>query len=325
MDGARASMDFSDLVKQTLEKQRAEWLAYYRIQRSVIGPSIQTEGALVLDTSRWSQKTFKKAVEWTTSNPTDLARLVWASLKIFLERLGTLFGVRFISHEDTAGRQFIAIYEGNEDLCARARAAAAMGAGRLMQAVPSPDGYLFKWTILINADAELAFFQKPAERDRALNYLGVRTAGMLELLRENGELTNYHRNLLVDHVTKQYRVDREGALNLIEGQALNEKALPEEEQKIYTKCKEERALHADIVGHMESSLARARQAGLELPIEFQRALLVDPIYSKVLRSVARIGRDEYDLTFASELAVAPRAPISTQLPGSEPASDLPFV
>src|SRR5260370_15190090 len=108
MNSATASMDFTSLVEDTLQKHRNEWLAHYRLQRGLIGAALPFKEDAALDSARWSAKTFKKAVEWATFNPMDLARLVWWSLRSFLQRVGTFFGVRLIAADDSSGQKYVA-------------------------------------------------------------------------------------------------------------------------------------------------------------------------------------------------------------------------
>jgi hypothetical protein len=325
MELKRISIDFSALIRETLDANREQWLSYYRQQRSVLAALPDDAGAGAVNATRWSPRTFAKAVEWATWNPADLGHLVWASLQTFLRRLGSLYSVRLLVNEDTSGNSYVASFEGTEAVVQRAKEAAEMGAKLFAQDAPHGNGYLFRWSVAINPDMELELFKK---KERiAYDYLAVRTAGMMELSRENEAVARYHRGTLVPAVAAQFGVDREDALKFIDGGGLREDALKSSAaQAVFAAYRQAHQLSQLVVDEIVASLTRARQARLLLPVEYQRALLVNPAYSHVLHDVAKDPRGGYDFTFASELAVTAEGagmPSDSSLPLPDP-QDLPF-
>jgi hypothetical protein len=324
MEGATAAMDFTSLIEETLTKHRNEWLAYFRLQRAVIGTAFPFNAGVPTDSERWSAKSFRKAVEWATWNPTDLGRLIWWGLRTFLQRIGAFFGVRLSPLDDTSGKQYLASFVGNEVMAQKAVIAAQIGASMFVEEAPYGNGYLYRWALDVNVEEEIKLFAKRTEQ--AYSYLGVRLAAMIELARENTELGQHRRSRLIDFVTKKFGVNPDGAVNLIEADGLAEATLAEnpEAAEAYAGLKAARELSDGTVREMKDCLLRARKAEMTLPPEYQRVLLLEPVFSKSLQSAARLDNaDGYDLNFASELAVKVPDPAPI-LKAKDDALDLPF-
>jgi len=187
------------------------------------------------------------------------------------------------------------------------------------------DGYLYRWALDVEVDGEIELFA--AGSDQAYSYLGVRLAAMIELARENTELGSHRRSRLIDFIQQRFGVNAEGAVNLIEANGLNETTLAENDEvaKAYVGLRVARELVDSTSREMYECLLRARKAGMTLSAEYQRALLLEPVFSKVLQSAAQLPNAEgYDLTFASELAVkVPDPAPAPKGPGVDPI-DLPF-
>ncbi len=320
MELKKATIDLGSVVHAVLETHRESWLTYYRDQRTLIARLPDSAGAGTMDQTRWSDRIFNKALEWAALNPADLGYTVWSALQSFLRRLGTLYGVKLTIQEDTSGSSYIAIFEGPSDFSVqRAKEAAAIGATQFKNFDPK-GGYLYWWSMSIEAPAEIALFQQ--KEQLAYDYLAVRTAALIEHARENDPVIAHCRNQLVPAIAEQFGVDQIAAQRFLDQNGIAaDKLKTPELRAAYDSYSAASKLNRDIANEFSACLSRARQARMALTPEYQRALMILSGYSQILQNVARDPRGSYDVDFASELGAT--AGIEVE-PSTSVPKDLPF-
>lgn len=330
METSAKIVDYTQLIADSSVNLKPKWRDTFARQREITSGYAAPDTFGTIDTTRWSRRAFRKAMEYITWDAKDLMLLIWDALRHFLQRVSQSFGVKCtpiekIEDDDPSKSEFKAKFEGTPEQLSRVEQATSMASTMLVNYGPNGEGALYHWAVDVRADVESEFFKQ--RNARAYGYLATRVVGLEEYLAENKRAVIAAQDDLVrrsQDLIERTQVTEVAFLNMVQTGMINKDRLPQDErtQRSFATVIDSTAQIEKIGQALRACLVRAREAGLNLPEEMQLGLLQSPELKPMLIEAAQDPQTgEIDPLFAAAVKRAmprdvPAQPIA--------ASGLPF-
>lgn len=330
METSAKIVDYTQLIADSSVNLKPKWRETFARQREITSGYAAQDTFGTIDTTRWSRRTFRKAMQWVTWDAKDLMLLIWDALRHFLQRVSQSFGVKCtpiekIDEDDPSKSEFKARFEGTPEQLNQVEQASSMASTMLVNYGANGDGAMYHWAVDVRAEVESEFFKQ--RNARAYGYLATRVVGLEEYLAENKRAVIAAQDDLVrrsQDLIERTQVTEVAFLNMVQTGMINKDRLPQDEhtQRSFATVLENTARIDQTGQALRACLIRAREAGLSLPEEMQLGLLQSPELKSVLIEAAQDPlTGEIDPLFA--------AAVKRSMPRDVPAqpvaaSGLPF-